>query len=262
MIISDQHRFAFVHIPKCAGTSVRKALRPIDETIGTFDHIAEHPQMGLIHYSHITLPDLALFFPDHFNKVQSFRSLAIVRDPVDRFFSAIFQRLREFKKFDQSQITAPIISQEAAQVIQHLQASRERLDLEYVHFNRQSDYVFNAGERIVDQVIALDRLDDAARYIETCTGIRLAPQGRENRTADLRFQSLKPIVRALRAPYVALVPHAKRERLRRGLIRVGIYGDVEKQQFVKPGSTLDTFLHDYYRQDFELVAGAAQVIAR
>ncbi|HCQ64024.1 MAG TPA: hypothetical protein DIU07_02070 [Rhodobacteraceae bacterium] len=30
MIVNDTHRFAFVHIPKCAGSTIRLALAPYD----------------------------------------------------------------------------------------------------------------------------------------------------------------------------------------------------------------------------------------
>jgi len=257
MIISDQHRFAFVHIPKCAGTSVRKALRPIDETIGQFDHIADHPDMGPTNYGHITLADLARFFPEHYAKVRTFRSMAIVRDPIDRFFSAIFQRLREFKGYEQSQISPTMVDAEAQALARHLAAADDRLDLEYVHFNRQSDYIFHAGERVVGEVFALDRLADASAFIEACTGVRLAAEERENRTAALRLGALQPVVRALRAPYGALLPRATRDMIRSHLVSAGVYGAVETRRFLKPGSYLDGFLRDHYRDDFDLHEAAA-----
>lgn len=256
MIISDAHKFAFVHIPKCAGTTVRKALRPIDETIGTFDRIADHPQMGMVNYGHLTLIDLAAYFPDQYAKVRAYRSVAIVRDPVDRFFSALFQRLREFKGYSQSEITPKVIAAEAAALAEHLSSTKGRLNLEYVHFNRQSDYVFNGGTRIVERVFALDRLADAAAYIEGCTGVCLAAHAPENRTVALRSRALTPVVRAFRRPYRALVPSMLRNRLHRGMTRAGVYASVEKQRLLKPGSDLERFLLAYYQPDFELYAAA------
>lgn len=235
---------------------MRKALRPIDETIGTFDHIAEHPEMGLVNYAHLTLTDLSAFFPDAYDRINDYRSVAIVRDPADRFFSAIFQRLREFKGFNQSEITAKVIDHETEMVIAHLQSAIGRLTLEYVHFNRQSDYIFKDGVRIVDRVFALDRLADAATYIETCTGVRLAPDAPENRTVALRAGPLTPLASVLRKPYSAMVPLQLRERVRAGLTNIGVYASVEKRQFVKSGSAIERFLHDYYRQDFDLFATA------
>jgi Sulfotransferase family len=256
VILSDEHRFAFIHIPKCAGTSVRKALRPIDETVGQFDHIADHPAMGRINYGHLTLRDLAAYFPHEYAKILSFRSVAILRDPVDRFFSALFQRLREFKGYGQSQITSSVVSNEAEMLARTLVSTSRRLPLEYVHFNRQSDYVFNNGQQIVGRTFALDRIDEASDYIEACTGVRLAADARENRTAALKIPALRPVVRALHKPYAALVPYALRNRVRSELTRAGIFGDLDMRDLVKIGSPLDAFLRDYYRDDFELFAKA------
>src|ERR1700744_524201 len=109
MIISDPHRFVFVHVPKCAGTSVRRALRAIDTSDGQFWRIGEHPEMGAVHFAHLTLPDLARYFPETLAKIRDYQSMAIIRDPRDRFFSAIFQRLREFRGIGQSVITPEMI---------------------------------------------------------------------------------------------------------------------------------------------------------
>ena len=258
MIISDRHRFAFVHIPKCAGTSVRKALRPIDAVDSIFDGMGTHPDLGMVNYAHFTLHDLSCHFPDQYRKVAEYRSVAIVRDPVDRFFSAIFQRLREFKGYEQSRITAKVIAGEVDAVIETLGATTGRLILEYVHFNRQSDYVFHNGKRIVTEVFALDRLADAATYIENCTGVRLDETAPENRTVALRAGVLAPVMQTLRKPYAAIVPLGTRDRVRSRLTKFGLYGGVEKRQFLKPGSRAERFLGEHYATDFELYASASR----
>src|SRR5262249_37708599 len=141
MIISDNHRFVFVHVPKCAGTSVRRALREIDTSGGQFWRIGEHPEMGAVHFAHLTLVDLAQYYPEAFAKIRDYRSMAILRDPRDRFFSAVYQRLREFRLIGQSAITSAMVEAEAAAVRRYLEAAPERLDLEHVHFNRQCDFI-------------------------------------------------------------------------------------------------------------------------
>lgn len=212
--------------------------------------------MGRVNFGHLTLADLAMYFPDHYAKVRAFRSVAIVRDPVDRFFSAVFQRLREFQGYAQSQITPEIVDEQAQLLIRKLDTAQGRLELEFVHFNRQSDYVFNGAERIVDRTFALDRLNDASAYIEGLTGVRIEADARENRTAALRVRALQPAVRVLRKPYGALIPLATRERIHAGLVRAGVYGDVRKQQHAKPGSYLDGFLRTHFARDFELFDAA------
>jgi hypothetical protein len=60
MIVSDRHRFVFIHIPKCAGTSVRNVLEGFDETGGRFNtRIADDPKFGRLDYTHLPLSIMA-----------------------------------------------------------------------------------------------------------------------------------------------------------------------------------------------------------
>jgi hypothetical protein len=253
MIISDQHRFVFVHIPKCAGVSVKRALRPIDDSEGGFSRIGEHPVLGRIHFAHIPLDDLADNFPDVYAKFDRYRSVAIVRDPADRFISAIFQRLREFKGLQQSQITPEVVETEVRHVMGHLTSEPGRLSLEYVHFNRQSDYIFRDGARVVKSVFALRHMERAAEFIDACTGIRIVNE-RLNRSTELRVGALRPFVRRLRGPYNRFVPLPMRQKLRAKLQRAGIYGDIEKQRYIQPDGPICRFLRDYYQDDYHVFA--------
>lgn len=255
MIISDNHRFAFVHIPKCAGVSVKRPLRAIDTTQGYFSRIGEHAEMGRIHLAHITLRDLAQHFPDETAKLHDYRAFAVVRDPSERFLSALFQRLREFRHFNQSEITRGRIEQEAAEVIRYLESAPERLDLEHVHFNRQSDYVFHGGKRVVDDIFPIERMADIIAYVADRTGIAVEEE-RRNRSTEVRFAAVRPLVRLLRRPYAALVPYALRNRVRTRLVGAGIYGDVDTRKMIRAGGYIDGFVRSYYAEDFELHAAS------
>jgi hypothetical protein len=117
--------------------------------------------------------------------------------------------------------------------------------------------VLAAGAKVID-FSADYRLDDAATYIEGVTGVRLAADVPENRTVALRAGALMPVVRALRAPYRTLVPPSLRHRFHASMTRIGLYGSVEKQRLLKPGSDLERFLQMHYQRDFELYAAARQ----
>lgn len=261
MIICDDRKFAFIHIPKCAGTSVRHALRPFDTTGEAFFRIDEHPAMGAVHLAHLTLADLARYFPDTFDKVICYRSMAIVRDPVDRFYSAVFQRLREFKEIAQSAITQEKIEAEAHGVIAYLENTPGRLDLEHVHFNRQCDFIELAGESIVRNVFPVADMAGAVRHIESLSGVNLDIV-QKNPTTELRFGALRPMQRMLRARYARMVPADRRARIRERMTRAGFYKAVPKQQFLDPDGPIDRFIRDYYARDFEIVEQCTKPIAR
>jgi len=251
MIISDDHRFIFVHIPKCAGTSIKRRLKHIDTTGGRFFPIGDHPELGTIHLAHVTLADLETYFPESFAKLQDYRSLAIVRDPMDRFFSAIFQRLREFGGQGQSAITAEMIEDEARKIIRYLERAPVRLDLKHVHFNRQSDFVELHGRRMVQELFAVEQLAEVGRFVQVATGIDIGEE-RRNRTTEMSFGVLKPLQRMLRGPYSRLFSAEFRADVREKMTRAGFYKDIPKQQFVRSGSAVTQFVRDYYQRDFAL----------
>jgi hypothetical protein len=91
MIVSHQHRFIFVAIPKTGTHSVRQALReqlgPDDiEQVGLFvDKRFPYPELAQIKHGHLSLQQVRPFigeqaFVDYFK-------FAFVRNPFDRFVS-------------------------------------------------------------------------------------------------------------------------------------------------------------------------------
>lgn len=258
MIICDTHEFAFVHIPKCAGTTVRRDLRPIDTTGCAFFDIADHPAMGRVHLAHLTLADIAAHYPDAFEKVGRYRSMAIVRNPVERFESAIQQRLREFKRVPQSSISGPIIAAETADVIAYLDRAPARLDLEHVHFTRQSEFIEFDGARFVDEIFSLDDMAAVARHVTKLTGVMIGREPR-NRTTELRFRALRPMQRLLRGHYAQLVGSDQRRWIRDKMTRAGFYKSVPKTQFERPDGPTARFIHDYYARDLEIVADVSRI---
>lgn len=97
MIIDDTHQFVFVHIPKCAGSSVHAQLSLFDARDPASHRGGVHPVLGPIHFAHIPLRFLRDHFPAEFAKLGVYRSFALTRDPRARFVSATVQHLREFR---------------------------------------------------------------------------------------------------------------------------------------------------------------------
>lgn len=252
MIICDQREFVFVHVPKCAGTSVKRALRPIDRESSPFRGIGAHPAMGAVHFEHLTLADLAAHYPETLDQVGRYRSMAIVRDPSARFYSAIFQRLREFKEVAQSAFTDELIAAEANDVIAYLQGNPARLDLEHVHFNRQCDFIELDGRRLVADVFALTDMAGATRHIRQLTGIEVDSDPR-NRSTELSIAALRPVQRLLRDRYVRIVAPDRRRKLREQMARLGFYRQISRQKFDRPGGRTQQFIRDYYARDFALL---------
>jgi hypothetical protein len=97
MIISDKHKFSFIHIPKCAGTSLRWPLQWFDDTNGRFTrYVGEHEVLGLLDYVHIPLKVLREHFTSEYEKLKKYQSYAVVRNPFSRFSSFLTQHANQY----------------------------------------------------------------------------------------------------------------------------------------------------------------------
>lgn len=261
MIIDDAHRAAFVHIPKCGGTSVSLQFSELDSYAGAFRRKGVHPALGSIHYAHIPLAHLEQHYPDEFEKIATYQSFALVRDPHDRFASATFQRLEEFGGASRLNVTSKldITSKqalgEAREVIRWLADRDTFCDLEYIHFSRQIDYVELRGQRIVDHVFPLENISDMAAALEAFCGIRFDPERREN-TNFASNNRLLAMLHVAKPIYSRLTSWEFRKRVVGTLRRWNMHGPDSLYAELRQDPEVSSFVGDYYAMDFALYRSA------
>ncbi len=255
MIIDDAHRAAFVHIPKCGGTSVSLQFGDLDSYGGAFRRKGVHPLLGAINYGHVPLMYLKQCFPIEFEKISSYTSFALVRDPHTRFASAIFQRLDEFGGVHKLNVTSKLALREAREVIRWLTDKGPFCDLEYIHFSRQIDYVELDGRPIVGNVFPLENIADMAAAFQTSCGVRFDPERREN----TNFASSNPILAMLRVAkpiYSRLTSWTFRERVLLTMQRLNINRPDSLYAALLRVPEVNGFVEDYYAEDFALYRSA------
>ena len=167
MIISDTHQFVFIHIPKCAGSSIRKTLITLDEkTVKSGRH--KHPDFGLFDYNHIPLSIMRAFFPNEYYKAKTYYSFAIMRDPFKRFSSSIGQRMKSHKKRRLSQLTAKELEKEADETIKLLvkYQNAEILPADLIHFQKQKSYIYDGDSLLIDSVYHLNQINQLFADLE------------------------------------------------------------------------------------------------
>jgi hypothetical protein len=86
MLISDLHRFVFLHNPKAAGTSVRSVLEKYDSTAGKFWRNFDD-RVRLRDMAHMPMESVREFFPTEFEKLSLYFVFGFVREPLARYIS-------------------------------------------------------------------------------------------------------------------------------------------------------------------------------
>ena len=157
MIISDKHKFVFIHIPKCAGTSIRSQLQNFDDTGGAYtSKVALHGQLGLLDYVHIPLSIIREYFPAEYERLLAYQSFAVIRDPFERFPSSLAQHIRMYKKEDLRRLKDKDLEKEIDEVINYLSDVDINTDPTFIHFEKQISFVDLDNEPVVKNVYRID----------------------------------------------------------------------------------------------------------
>lgn len=271
-------RLFFIHVPKCAGTSVRRSLLATGETsvapfaadlgiseaeareVVDHGHGIEHPRLGRLHPAHLPLSELEAEMPNTWRVLTNARSFALVRPPRDRFISALMQRMKEFGGAGAIRADDASVRDEAARVCDWLDAHPDSSRLEYIHFARQSGFTDHEGKRIADRVFPVDRTDALAKWIAAETGLEVVfPSLHVRRQPKSWARGVQPVARFV-----------GRRLMTAGVRRVvhplwqasGAFADARQSYAgVDMGAEVEAFVADYYAGDFALHEDAQAALA-
>lgn len=151
MIISKAHNFGFVHVPKCAGSTIRWPLKDKDDLGGQFFGTKQIDGLGRVNMNHVPMPWLRAHFPQAYDALQEVESYAIVRDPMDRFVSAIAQRARDLEQ-DPGAMRPRQIRELAAKVINYLTTLEGYPGPKQIFFAPQREFVFDGDHQAVTHI--------------------------------------------------------------------------------------------------------------
>jgi hypothetical protein len=156
VIISEREQFIFIHNPKCAGTSVRNALRGFDTT-GEFFWMYDTWNDKKIDKAHMPLFVLRNKYPQYFSLFDKYFVFMFVRNPYTRFVSAFNElHLDAYKTFRESGdvdgyknlLNSFVMSLEAASLL--------ALDYKTLRFARQLDLAFLDKKCYVDLILKIE----------------------------------------------------------------------------------------------------------
>ena len=162
MVVSDEDRLIFIHIPKTAGIFIRRSLA--DDR--RFEGIRTIEGLGDRDMAHLPLRIVSEHFPADFAKFSRYRSFACIRDPRARFASSVAEHIKQFRKVPKEQISEAMIVDVAREIVGHLPADEPQ----YAHFLPQVEFVELNGRRIVTDLFAFSNLEAMVASMEAYTG--------------------------------------------------------------------------------------------
>jgi hypothetical protein len=274
----------FVHVPKCAGTSLQKAL-DLEEArytefaadLGLSEGEAArltlssrhqgdgevkrqggyvHPKLGPIHPVHLPLNYIEAEMPQTWAALRDAPySFAVTREPRSRFLSALMQRMREFGDHEALRVDDPRVRDEAARVCDWLAARDMFCDREYIHFTRQIDFAELDGTRIIKAHFPMERTAALSRWIADQTGLQIEiPETHARRQPKRWGKMVQPAARFVGR---TLMPKQLRKALHPIWMGSGAFTNAKSAySTVDLGADVEGFAATYYARDAALHAEA------
>lgn len=249
MIISDRHRMAFIHIPKCAGSTIVRDLEPLNDFHRDRSRPFLHPRNGPISAYHMPLAVVQEFFPEQFAKLVAYDSYGIVREPRARFISAFFQYAVEFHGAKISRSALPDLKQMIGEVRTQLESRTQTHSFELMYFQKQVSFIRLDGDRIVRHLYPIEELARLAADMQARHGIAINADVKINER-HLARNPLSQAIRNLAGPAERrIVSPGARRLLRRAFQSMTTAPATRLHQDLYEDGALLRFVDDYYAED-------------
>ena len=208
MIISTAQNFIFIHNPKAAGTAFRSAIAPYHDHPRQFWGVAADAYFNApVDLAHLRAWELPVVAPDVFAALDTYASLAFLRDPLPRGLSACAEHFRNFRP--QARFARWGVMGQRLLIHRLIRSGRiqagVRADPHYVHFSPQHWFTHLGERQIVRHLLAIRSDQDDFSRAFALLGLPPAPARVENRTqgADWYFLVSPEITAFVRDFYAA-----------------------------------------------------------
>lgn len=166
MIISESHHFIFIHNPKCAGTSMRVALKEFDTRANFYWGLTQLDNQK-IDKAHLPLNILRRFQRADFNLLSKYFVFGFVRNPYERAVSSFNeQHAMLYKRLQTGEVEMPEYTLKLNTFIQNLTALNVNgWHIPQRHFVRQKDMFWLENKCHADLIIKLEDLNKSLDLI-------------------------------------------------------------------------------------------------
>lgn len=239
---------------------MREAVLPYHDADSRFLKTVErHPELGEIDFRHLPLSLLRDLDPEAFGKLKLYDSYALLRDPFQRFRSAMAQRAKMYLGKEFAQLNAGEIRAEIERVMVYLLSEPRVIAPDFIHFARQSDFVQIGKERLVHKLYPVERFDLFVQALGRHIGTDALRVGHVNKTTVFRHPRLKYVARSSSAIARRILPGPVHETLRKsarrmlmkpgGLAGLPVFGEAFVENFIRSYYAADIALHQEVLSD-------------
>jgi len=254
MIISDRYSFAFIHIPKNAGTSIRNQLAPLDDRCGYYSSLKIDKNNVMRDYFHLTIRNLLWLDPDEIERLYTYNTCAIVRDPIARFESAIAEYTKQTLRKDFALTTKT----EKIDIIRNITTLLQQFepdDLPYwlIWFTPQCHYIEYEGRFLTSHLFPLQTIFKFSVFVRNITDLEIDICRKVNSRMEFKREYIRRIVGTGTKLKRIMPPRfyaSLREKVRTKLLKtqhksISLIGVIDTD-------TVD-FIQSYYSRDFEII---------
>jgi hypothetical protein len=205
MIISDRNKFVFIHIPKCAGTSIRSRVEHLDDRNGAYSsRLDEHPELGLLNYVHIPLLTLRDHFPNEYECVETYRSMAVMRNPSARFVSSVSQYCNRYSDMEMRSHSIKTLRRQVNRLIDEIEEQEVlnpggRLPAKLIHFQRQHHFTHLHGSQVVQNIVDISQIESVLVDLLGESDLEGHDSVKANESKVYRNESLKILASSVKA---------------------------------------------------------------